>query len=190
MLHLKLETDPRWVDLATADPKALLADHALCERKAALTALSLVVAFGDDHESRAQLADLAAEETSHLQAVLNLMTKRGWDLPPDGGDEYVQRLMVLAKPDKGHGLLDRLLIAALIEARSTERLRLLAEHHPDEDARRLCDALWKVEARHSSLFLALAEKRFGREMSRKRLKQLSEREAQVVASLPALPRVH
>jgi tRNA-(ms[2]io[6]A)-hydroxylase len=190
MLCLASSTDPAWVHVALRDPAALLADHAQCEKKAALTALSLTKAFSGDPAAVRELIAFAREELEHYEAVTALLQARDWSLEAHPGDPYVQALREAAAPDCQEKLLDRLVVAALIEARSTERLKLLSEHHPDPEIAQFCGELMVAEAGHYVFFVRLASERFGRQAANTRLTELAIREASVVLELPHSSRVH
>ncbi len=199
-LPLRAETPAAWAEAALADPAGLLSDHAHCEKKAALAALSLLHAFPGEPRPALLLAKLAEEELGHFRRVLEALQRFGWELRPDAGNRHAQGLLAASEADrkgrKGHDpLLDRLLIAALIEARSCERLHLLeqaAGAHPD-----LGDAEWlaflfeleRCEAGHALAYLSLAEDRFGGAVEA-RLAWWLDREAEVVSNLPWRAAVH
>ena len=184
-------TDPRWLDVALADLDRTLGDHAHCEKKAAASALKLVA----DHPERAAmvraLAKLAQEELQHFFAVLNELQRRGAPLPPDDGDPYARQLLALVRSG-GARLMDRLLVAALIEARSHERLALLGEAPGLQDPRlaELYRRLAVAEAGHERLFVQLAEEVAPPAEVARRLAELAEAEARIVAALPLEPRIH
>ena len=190
-LPLRAETPAAWAEAALADPEALLSDHAHCEKKAALAALTLAQSFGDQPRAAVLLARLAEEEMGHFRRVLEALQGFGWTLRPDGGNAYAQALHRLA----GKGLLDRLLIAALIEARSCERLWLLeraAAGHPVLGAAPWLAFLLELErceAGHALSYRGLAEERFGAQ-ARERLDWWLDREAEVVRALPWRSVVH
>lgn len=186
---LRSATDPGWPAVALADLDRTLGDHAHCEKKAAASALKLVADHPDRPELVRPLARLAQEEHQHLMAVLVELSRRGAPLPPDEGDPYAQALFGEVRPGRAR-LLDRLLVAALIEARSCERLRLLGEALPDGRLRALYVRLAQSEAGHERLFVDLAERTTGAAEARTRLDALAEREAQIVVALPLLPRIH
>ncbi len=190
-LPLRIQTPPGWAVEAMADPAALLSDHAHNEKKAALNALNLSLAFADQPRAAVLLARLAEEEMNHFRRVLEALAGFGWPLRPDGGNAYAQALHRQA----AKGLLDRLLIGALIEARSCERLWLLEQAggaHPE-----LGSAPWvaflleleRCEAGHALAFRSLAEDRFGPEASA-RLDWWLDREAEVIRTLPWRSAVH
>jgi len=186
---LRSATDPRWIEVALADLDATLADHAHCEKKAVATALKLVA----DHPERPlmvrRLAKLAQEELQHFLAMITEVERRGRTLPHDKGDPYVQRLLELVR----HGaprLMDVLLVVALVEARSCERMLLLGERLPEERLRELYRRLAQSEAGHEALFVDLAIEVGGEAAARARLEELATAEAAVVAALPLLARMH
>ena len=188
MSILRSTTDPRWTAVAVGGLASTLADHAHCEKKAAASALKLVADHPDRPELVRALAKLAQEELSHLLAVLAELGRLGLPLGPDGGDPYAQALVKLVRGGRGR-LVDRLLVSALIEARSHERLRLLSAALPDPRLRELYARLAQSEAGHEALFVDLAV-REGGEAARERLGELARAEAELVAGLPLLPRIH
>ncbi len=199
-LPLRAETPSDWADAAFADPEGLLSDHAHCEKKAALSALSLMHAFPGEPRATTLLARLAEEELNHLRRVLEAMTRFGWALRPDKGNAYAQGLLAIMDRDRrgrsdAEPLLDRLLIAALLEARSCERLHLLeraAKDHPG-----LGEPAWlaflfeleRCEAGHALGYRSLAEDRFGDRVA-PRLDWWLDREAELIRSLPWRSAVH
>ncbi len=190
MLHLLQPTPQSWAQAAAADIGALLADHAHCELKAAQSALSLVARFGGEQPLLVEpLTALAREETQHFRMVFDRIRSRGGDIGLPARDEYVRALQSAARRDAEHPLLDRLLVCALIEARSCERFKVLAEGLSDEDLAHFYRGLMAAEARHFRLFTGLAESIFG-PTARTRLATLAEREASVARHLPLGPTVH
>src|SRR5687767_6727226 len=125
-VRLHVATDPRWLPLALANFDAVLVDHAHCEKKAAAHALSMLQAHPEIPGLPAQMARLAREESAHLARVLALMEERGLLLTRDEGDPYAQALQEALRKTQPERRLDRLLVSAIIEARSCERLALLA----------------------------------------------------------------
>ncbi len=188
MRLLRSATDPRWTAVAVGGLPATLADHAHCEKKAAASALKLVADHPDRPELVRALAKLAQEELSHLLAVLAEMARLGVAPTPDEGDPYAQALVRLVRSG-APALVDRLLVSALIEARSCERLLLLAGALPDPRLRELYARFARSEGGHERLFvdLAVAE---GGEAARARLEVLAGEEARIVAALPLRPRIH
>ena len=193
MLGLLTPTDPRWVEAAEANLDELLSDHAHCELKAAVSALSLVSRFGAQYPALIEpLSKLAEEETSHFRAVQRTLVSRGGAFGRADPDAYVNALWNLTKPERAevHVLLDRLLVNALIEARSCERFKLLSELLSDAALSAFYRGLMESEARHFRLFCGLSEELFGVKMARARLAELSRREAQVAGTLQLGPKVH
>lgn len=185
MLGLKLATDPRWVDIANIAIDEILIDHAYCEQKAATTCISLIIMFPDREELVETLAPIVSEEWGHFRMVLKEMNKRGYKLGAKRFDEYVVQLMKLER--KGGAidrqLMDKLLISALIEARSCERFRLLSEDISDVDLRAFYKELMISEAGHYMTFVALAKVYMPEEVVKARLEEMLEAEAQIISSL-------
>ncbi|MBT3443418.1 MAG: tRNA-(ms[2]io[6]A)-hydroxylase [Flavobacteriaceae bacterium] len=158
MLGLKLPTDPRWVNIVEKNIHEILTDHAFCEQKAASTAISLIIRYPEESELVKAMTDLAQEELSHFQMVHQLILERGWVLGRERKDEYVRDLQKFFP--KGGSRIDQLvhqlLYAALIEARSCERFRLLSESIADQALQKFYRKLMISEAHHYSLFLKLA----------------------------------
>ena len=160
MLGLKLPTDPRWVDIVKKNIHEILTDHAFCEQKAASTAISLMVRFPEKSELVELMIALAQEELSHFEMVHQLILERGWVLGRERKDEYVRDLRSFF-PTGGSRmdqLVNQLLYAALIEARSCERFRLLSESIPEKALQKFYRKLMISEAHHYTLFLKLARK--------------------------------
>ena len=193
MLGLLTPTDPRWVSEAERDLPGLLSDHAHCELKAAVSALSLVSRFGPSHPPLVEpLAALAHEETAHFRAVQTRLVAHAAPLGRQDADAYVNALWNATKPERASVpvLLDRLLVSALIEARSCERFKLLSEHLTDPDLAGFYRGLMEAEARHYRLFCGLCEELFGVKLARHRLAELARRETKVAGELPLGPKVH
>ena len=193
MLRLIEKTDPGWVDAALADVPSLLSDHAHCEKKAAATALALITTYPEYSVLLQPLAHLAQEETRHFFSVMSELTRRGLCLGRDGGDPYAAGLLAVAAPNGPERLRDRLLIAALIEARSCERFGLLASAAPqigEERLARFWASLFEAEARHHSLFINLATEIFGVEKTRTRMAELQVVEADLCRRLPHRAAIH
>jgi tRNA-(ms[2]io[6]A)-hydroxylase len=184
-----LHPTPRaWLELAVARFDEVLVDHAHCEKKAAAHALSMLAAFPQAPGLARAMARLAREESGHLAQVLALMEKRGLSLGRDPGDPYAQALQSLVRQPARERLLDRLLIAALIETRSEERLRLLASGLPDAELRHFYARLAEAELGHGELFLKLARKSCAG--VDERLADLMGAEARIVRELPLRAAIH
>jgi tRNA-(ms[2]io[6]A)-hydroxylase len=193
MRILLSSTHPRWFTASSADLPALLSDHLHCERKAAENALSLVRRYPHRGASIAQLSRLAHEETSHIVQVAALMARRGWTPRSDTPNRYARALLEGVRAHEPERLLDALLVAAFIEARSHERLTLLARGFEARGDAELADfyaALGGAEERHAEIFLELAAPLVPADVLADRVAEMGAREAELVASLPHAPRVH
>ena len=159
MLGLKLPTDPRWVNLAEMNLGDILTDHAYCEQKAASTCISLIQQYPDKEELVEHLAPIVTEEWGHFRMVIKELKKRALRLGKQRKDDYVNQLIKAIKKG-GHRddrLLDKLLVAALIEARSCERFRLLSIHLEEQELREFYHLFMVSEAGHYRLFIDLAK---------------------------------
>lgn len=181
-------TSPTWLAVALADLDAIHQDHLHCERKAAQSALSLVRSYPERADVVMAVARLAHEETAHVVQVGQLLARRGLPATMDFGDEYASALGTHVRRGEPARLLDRLLVFALIEARSAERLALLADAIADEATADLYRGLASAEVRHRDTFLELAAATD--EGWRTRLAALAEAESAIVARLPVRPRIH
>ncbi|MCK6531597.1 MAG: tRNA-(ms[2]io[6]A)-hydroxylase [Polyangiaceae bacterium] len=190
---LKSQTPPRWAKVAADDLAATLADHAHCEKKASASALALINDYPEDIELVRAMGRLAEEEIGHFREVHELLVARGAELTRDRGDPYARALMGLLRQPPELRKLDRLLVGALIEARSCERFRLLRSELERRGEASLCAVFRRLEsseAGHAALFVHLAEGRFGEEVTAGRLDQLAQAEAAIVAELPVVARIH
>ncbi|MDX1410167.1 MAG: tRNA-(ms[2]io[6]A)-hydroxylase [Saprospiraceae bacterium] len=158
MLGLKLPTDPRWVDLAGKSLAEILTDHAYCEQKAATSCISLIQSYPDKERLVRELAPVVAEEWQHFRSVIAKLDSLGLKLGFQRKDEYVNALMQFQKKDgsREDRLVERLLVCALIEARSCERFRLLSQHLKDETMRAFYHGFMVSEAGHYRMFIELA----------------------------------
>ena len=192
-LGLKLPTDPRWVNLAEIDLAEILTDHAYCEQKAATSCISLIQAYPEKEEMVEELAPIVTEEWGHFRMVLAELKKRNLRLGRQRKDEYVNELQTFKKAggSREDALLERLLIFALIEARSCERFRLLSLHCADESLRGWYHKFMVAEASHYRLFLDLSELYFDKERVRDRWQEYLLFEAGVMQRLtPRGDRIH
>ncbi|MCB0595316.1 MAG: tRNA-(ms[2]io[6]A)-hydroxylase [Lewinellaceae bacterium] len=185
MLGLKLPTDPRWVNLAEKGLEEILTDHAYCEQKAATSCISLIQAYPEKKEMVRELAPIVTEEWGHFRMVLQEMDKRGLQLGRQRKDEYVNKLLEFQKKggSREERLLEKLLICALIEARSCERFRLLSLHINDENLRGWYHKFMVAEAGHYRLFIDLAKRYHDEDKVRQRWKEYLEREAEIMDEL-------
>ena len=185
-LGLELPTDPRWVNIAEKNIGEILIDHAWCEQKAASSCISLIVSYSDKARLVEVLMPIVAEEWGHFGRVLKELAKRNIPLGRSRKDEYVNALRSRLRRSVGdphEQLMDNLLINALIEARSCERFKLLAEHIADESLRRFYHELMISEAGHYRTFIDLAETYLTAERVRARWKEFLAEEADIMANL-------
>lgn len=193
MLGLKLETDPRWAALASGNIAEALTDHAWCEQKAASNAISLIVTFPEYTDLVAEMTKIAIEEMTHFGMVHEKILRRGFVLGPERKDNYVNELYGFMR--RGHRrqlvLVDRLLFAAMIEARSCERFKVLAENVPDDDLRGFYKDLMVSEAGHYTTFLGFA-RRYGEsvEAVNARWQQWLEHEGNVIRNYGRRETIH
>ena len=185
ILGLQLPTDPRWVDLAAISLEDILTDHAWCEQKAATSCISLISRYPSRQRLVDNLSPIVTEEWGHFRLVLAELQKRGLQLGRQRKDQYVNKLMEFQRKggSEEESFLDRLLIFALIEARSCERFKRLSEGLEDPYLRQFYRRFMESEAGHYHLFIELAERYFHKEMVRHRWAEWLEYEAGVIAAL-------
>jgi len=185
MLGLKLPSDPRWVNLAEKDLEEILTDHAYCEQKAATSCISLIQQYPEYKRMVRELAPIVTEEWGHFRLVLAEMEKRKLDLGRQRKDEYVNKLLKFQRKggSRAEGLLEKLLVFALIEARSCERFRLLSLHINDEDLKEFYHRFMVSEAGHYRLFIDLAKEVGGEERALARWQEYLAHEAEIIDNL-------
>lgn len=192
MLGLKLPTDPRWVNIVEKNIEDILTDHAWCEQKAASTAVSLIVSFPEYTDLIQEMIALVKEEISHFKMVHDKILENGWVLGRDRKDEYV--LQIVQFFPKGGSrttqLVHRLLYAALIEARSCERFRLLSEQLEDKELAEFYRKLMVSEANHYTMFLGFARKYGDRKEVDQKWNDLLSFEADVMKNLSKHQSIH
>jgi tRNA-(ms[2]io[6]A)-hydroxylase len=193
MLGLKLPTDPRWVNIVEKNIEDILSDHAFCEQKAASTAISFIVSFPEYTELVQEMTALVQEEMSHFKMVHDIMIEKGFTLARDRKDDYVIELLKFF-PKGGSRttqLVHRLLYAALIEARSCERFRLLSEKLSDKKLATFYRKLMISEANHYSSFLKFA-RYYGsdREEVNQKWQDLLDYEATIMKNLGTKQTIH
>lgn len=159
MLGLKLATDPRWVNIVEKNLEEILTDHAYCEQKAATNAISMIVRFPAYPDMVQIMSEVAIEEMEHFAMVHKLITDRNLTFGKERRDPYVKDLMgFMIGGDEEQQFIDRMLVSAMIEARSCERFRILSEELEDEELRVFYRSLMESEARHYTTFIKLAKK--------------------------------
>ena len=192
MLGLKLPTDPRWVNIVEKNVEEILTDHAYCEQKATSTAISLIITFPEYSELVEEMTSLVKEEISHFKLVHDKILERGWVLGYPRKDEYVIQLQKFF-PKGGprvEQLVHRLLYAALIEARSCERFRLLSEELEDKELAEFYRKLMVSEANHYTMFLGFARKYGNRQKVDEKWQQLLDYEAEIMKDLGKKETIH
>ncbi|RKQ42790.1 tRNA-(ms[2]io[6]A)-hydroxylase [Roseivirga pacifica] len=184
-LGLKLPTDPRWANIAEMNIEDILVDHAYCEQKAATSCISLIVQYPDKEALVDVMTPVVAEEWSHFERVLEQLKKRGMKLGKPRKDEYVIRIQQIlikgGKPEER--LVDKLLLNALIEARSCERFKNLHLNIADEELKKFYFELMVSEAGHYRNFLALAKEYMPEEYVMNRWQEFLEEEAKIISTL-------
>ncbi len=185
VLGLELPTDPRWVNIAEKNIADILTDHAYCEQKAASSCISLIVQFPEREALVDMLTPVVAEEWAHFERVIEEIRKRGFKLGHPRKDEYVDRLQkVIRKGGSRDQLLtEKLLMNALIEARSCERFRLLSKHIPDPGLSKFYYELMVSEAGHYKNFLRLAKAYHPEDKVMARWNEWLEAEAEIMKAL-------
>lgn len=192
MLGLKLPTDPRWVNIVEKNIDEILTDHAYCEQKAASTAISLIISFPEYTELTQEMIALSREEMAHFKMVHDRILERGQVLGRNRKDEYVIKLLQFF-PKGGNRttqLVHRLLYAALIEARSCERFRLLSEQLQDKELAEFYHKLMISEAGHYTMFLKFAREYGNLEEVNTKWQALLEYEAEIMKDLGKKETVH
>ena len=192
MLGLKLPTDPRWSYAAEENLEEILIDHAYCEQKAASTAISFIVTYPELNDLVKSMSSLAREEMSHFEMVHKLILERNWTLGRERPDLYVRRIMNFFPKgdDRMKRLIYRLLVAALIEARSCERFRVLSENLKDEKLSNFYSELMASEANHYTIFLGFARKYGNRKQVDDLWNSLLEFEGDIIREFAEPGRIH
>jgi tRNA-(ms[2]io[6]A)-hydroxylase len=192
MLHLKLETDPRWATIVASNIEEILTDHAWCEQKAATNAITIITLNPEYPDLVSDLLALAKEELEHFEMVHNIIKKRGFKLGRERKDSYVNELYKFM--NKGgtrlESMVDRLLFSAMIEARSCERFKLLSKEIGDPELSKFYYDLMVSEAGHYTTFITFARK-YGKDINvDKRWKALVEFEGNLIKSYGTHESIH
>jgi tRNA-(ms[2]io[6]A)-hydroxylase len=184
-LGLELPTDPRWVDVAEKNIEDILVDHAYCEQKAASSCISLIVQYPEKAKLVEVLTPVVAEEWGHFERVVEELKKRGYALGKQRKDAYVHALngVIRKGGTRDQQLVEKLLMNALIEARSAERFKILWKNIQDRDLSIFYYELMVSEAGHYRNFLALAREYMPAEYVDKRWRELLEEEAEIMRTL-------
>jgi tRNA-(ms[2]io[6]A)-hydroxylase len=190
MLNLHSPTPERWLHQVRAGIEDLLLDHAHCEKKAAGVAMNLLCTYVEHEELCRAMADIVQEELDHFRQVLDLLVRRGIRFRRLPASHYAGRLHALVHKEEPLRAVDRLLIAALIEARSCERFGLLRDQLADAELASFFGSLFESEARHHSTYVRLAKLFAPADVVQQRLQQLAEEEARLITEGEPLPRMH
>ena len=192
MLHLKLETDPRWVNIVESNIEEILTDHAWCEQKAATNAITIITLNSEHTDLVTELLLLAQEELEHFQMVHDIIKKRGYKLGRERKDSYVIELYKFMNKggNRVQSMVDRLLFSAMIEARSCERFKLLSEELKDPELSKFYHDLMISEAGHYTTFIGFARK-YGKDIDvDKRWKELVAFESSIIKNYGKSESIH
>ena len=190
MLHLQSKTSARWLQQVDQYLNEILIDHAHCEQKAASTAMDLMFDYVEVEELCRETMDIVKEELEHFQLVRDLIQKRGVKFRRLKPGSYGRKLKELVSRQDPLRAVDRLLIAALIEARSCERFVLLRDHLQDAELCQFYGSLYESEARHHTTYVRLARHFADDVVVNRRLQELAVLEAEIINEGCDLPRVH
>ena len=187
---LQSPTSPDWIAQAIANLDTILLDHSHCERKAAGVALNLMFRYPSSTKLVRSLTAIAQEELEHFELVNQWLDRRNIALAPLAPPPYGAGLNKQIRRDEPDRMLDALLVSALIEARSHERLGLLAQYCPEPELARFYQGLMASEARHYGMYWTLATTYFEVQPVNTRLAELAIVEQQLLSSLYPEPRIH
>ena len=190
MLHLQSTSSERWLRQVDQHLNEILIDHAHCEQKAASTAMDLMFDYVDSEDVCREMSEIVREELEHFQLVRDLLKQRGvrfYRLKPG---TYGRKLKELVRRQEPQRAVDRLLVGALIEARSCERFVLLRDHLCDAQLKEFYGSLYESEARHHATYVRLAKDFASEQEVNARLQELAVAEAAIIAEGCELPRVH
>ena len=190
MLCLKNKSNPQWIKNAKQNLIEVIIDHAHCEKKAAVTGMNLINNYPEKSDVALAMSDLVEEEIDHFRSVVKILNAKGLNLTPDKGDDYAKELFSQLRKNQPHRFLDHLLVAGIIEARSCERLQILAENIDDSKLKKFYTDLATSEAGHYVTFVKLAKNYFDETEVKQRLDELTDFEAKLVENLPNNPTMH
>lgn len=191
MFKLKLLTDPRWANIAEGNLSEILTDHAWCEQKATTNAITLVTMLPEYPEIVTELLEIAQEELDHFQQVHEIIIKRGYEFGRERKDDYVNQLFkFIVQGSRQDYIIDRMLFAAMIEARSCERFKVLTENIKDEELKVFYKELMISEANHYTTFIGFARKLGDPEKVNKRWEEWLEYEAEIIKSYGKKETIH
>lgn len=192
MFRIQQKTSTEWVKIAESNVQEILTDHAYCEQKAASSAISIIVQYPEYAEIVQKMSELAQEEMSHFQRVHKFILKRGYTFGKERKDSYVNELLQFIKKGESRekALVDRLLLGAMIEARSCERFKVLSENIDDAELATFYRELMESEAGHYTLFITLARNVMPREYVDKRWLEWLNYEETVIAKYGNAGKIH
>lgn len=192
MLGLKLRTDPRWANIAEQNLEEILTDHAWCEQKAASNAIFLIINNSELPDLVSVMSEIAIEEMQHFKMVHNIILERGYEFGRERKDDYVNQLVKFCKKNatREEAFIDRLLFAAMIEARSCERFRVLSTNIQDKELAKFYHELMVSEANHYTVFLGFARKYAGNVDVEKRWKEWLDFEGELIQSYGNKETIH
>lgn len=192
IFNLRLPTDPRWANIAEENLEAILTDHAWCEQKAASNAITIITMIPEEEEIVTALLEIAKEELDHFQQVHEIIKKRGYTFGQARKDDYVNDLMKFIPKGLGRTqfIVERMLFAAMIEARSCERFKVLYENIDDQELATFYRELMISEANHYTAFIRYAKKMMDADKVVKRWKEWLAYEASVIASYGNEEKIH
>lgn len=190
-IELTYSTSPEWIKAVMNDFNSFLQDHADCERKASAMAMSFIAKCPDKTEIIPELIETAQEELEHFKEVYAVMEKRGVKLKSEmQEDMYIKKLLDSCRSGRDERLLDRMLLASIIECRGAERFKLVADNIQDEELKKFYKTLWISEAKHGNIFIKMALQYFSKEDVYKRLDELAMIEGKICESLPIKAALH
>lgn len=191
MFKLKLLTDPRWANIAEGNLEEILTDHAWCEQKATTNAITLITMYPEYPEIVTELLEIAQEELDHFQQVHEIIKKRGYEFGRERKDDYVNQLFkFIVQGSREDYIIDRMLFAAMIEARSCERFKVLTENIKDEELKTFYKELMISEANHYTTFIGFARKLGNPEKVNQRWEEWLEYEAEIIKSYGTKETIH
>ncbi|MBE2274023.1 MAG: tRNA-(ms[2]io[6]A)-hydroxylase [Flavobacteriales bacterium] len=191
MFKLKLLTDPRWANIAEGNLEEILTDHAWCEQKATTNAITLITMLPEYPEIVTELLEIAQEELDHFQQVHEIIKKRGHEFGRERKDDYVNQLFkFIVQESREDYIIDRMLFAAMIEARSCERFKVLTENIKDEELKTFYKELMISEANHYTTFIGFARKLGNPEKVNQRWEEWLEYEAEIIKSYGTKETIH
>ena len=194
ILRLKLPTDPRWVNIVETNLSEILSDHAWCEQKAASNAINLIINNAEKEDLVTAMLEISIEEMEHFKRVHEIIKERGYEFERERKDDYVNELAKYMKKSSDgsrvSGLVERLLFAAMIEARSCERFKVLSENLKDEELANFYRDLMESEASHYTTFISFARKYCEHIDVEKRWNDWLEHEAKIIANFGKKETVH